>query len=112
MVLFLRPVALKVPPEITAQCLEGGISFSVVRPTISLWEVGIDQEPLTVDLVAQRGYRLLNDTVRTVLEVPIFSVGYTYEVGASKSLCFSCSCNCSLFSTSGGFQKCIFTFFF
>ncbi|XP_024146198.1 uncharacterized protein LOC112157602 isoform X2 [Oryzias melastigma] len=67
------------PPEITAQCLEGGISFSVVRPTISLWEVGIDQEPLTVDLVAQRGYRLLNDTVRTVLEVPIFSVGYTYE---------------------------------
>ncbi|XP_011490423.1 uncharacterized protein LOC105357248 isoform X3 [Oryzias latipes] len=67
------------PPEITAQCLEGGISFSVVRPTLGLWEVGIDQEPLTMELVAQRGYRLLNDSLRTVLEVPIFSVGYTYE---------------------------------
>lgn len=60
--------------------MEGGISFSVVRPTLGLWEVGIDQEPLTMELVAQRGYRLLNDSLRTVLEVPIFSVGYTYEV--------------------------------
>ncbi|KAM6915063.1 uncharacterized protein FYW49_009952 [Xenentodon cancila] len=67
------------PPEITAQCLEGGISFSVVRPSQSLWEVGIDQEPLTPQLVAQRGYRLHNDSQRTSLEVPIFSVGFTYE---------------------------------
>ncbi|XP_041831388.1 uncharacterized protein LOC121633429 isoform X2 [Melanotaenia boesemani] len=67
------------PPEITAQCLDGGISFSVVRQSQSLWEVGIDQEPLTTQLVAQRGYRLHNDDHKTILEVPIFSVGYTYE---------------------------------
>lgn len=64
----------------TAQCLEGGISFSVVRQSQSLWEVGIDNEPLTAALVAQRGYHLHNDSYRTILEVPVFSVGYTYEV--------------------------------
>ncbi|XP_024866909.1 uncharacterized protein LOC112451536 isoform X2 [Kryptolebias marmoratus] len=67
------------PPEITAQCLDGGILFSVVRQSQSLWEVGIDNEPLTAALVAQRGYHLLNDSHRTTLEVPVFSVGYTYE---------------------------------
>ncbi|KAK5598683.1 hypothetical protein CRENBAI_006167 [Crenichthys baileyi] len=67
------------PPEITAQCLDGGISFSIVRQSQSLWEVGIDHEPLTEQLVAQRGYRLHNDSHRTILEVPVFSVGYTYE---------------------------------
>ncbi|KAM4522085.1 uncharacterized protein PAE49_001928 isoform 2-T4 [Odontesthes bonariensis] len=67
------------PPEITAQCLDGGISFSVIKQSHSLWEVGIDQEPLTTQLVAQRGYRLHNDSLRTILEVPVFSVGYTYD---------------------------------
>ncbi|MEQ2284323.1 hypothetical protein AMECASPLE_020410 [Ameca splendens] len=67
------------PPEITAQCLEGGISFSIVKQSSSLWEVGIDHEPLTEQLVVQRGYRLHNDSHRTILEVPVFSVGYTYE---------------------------------
>ncbi|XP_047242995.1 uncharacterized protein LOC124881473 isoform X3 [Girardinichthys multiradiatus] len=67
------------PPEITAQCLEGGISFSIVKQSPSLWEVGIDHEPLTEQLVDQRGYRLHNDSHRTILEVPVFSVGYTYE---------------------------------
>ncbi|XP_034555238.1 uncharacterized protein LOC117824015 isoform X3 [Notolabrus celidotus] len=69
------------PPEITAQCSERGISFSVVRPpqTESFWEVGVNQEPLTSELADQRGYRLNSDTSRTALEVPVFSVGYTYE---------------------------------
>lgn len=70
----------------TAQCLEGGISFSVVRQSQSLWEVGIDNEPLTAALVAQRGYQLHNDSHRTILEVPVFSVGYTYEVKKKKFL--------------------------
>ncbi|XP_044024572.1 uncharacterized protein LOC122862843 isoform X2 [Siniperca chuatsi] len=69
------------PPEITAQCSDGGITFSVVRPprAESLWEVGVDHEPLTLQLATQRGYRLHNDTHRTTLEIPVFSVGYTYE---------------------------------
>ncbi|XP_074472429.1 uncharacterized protein LOC141756521 isoform X1 [Sebastes fasciatus] len=69
------------PPEITAQCSDGGITFSVGRPprAESLWEVGVDHEPLTSQLADQRGYHLHNDTQRTTLEVPVFSVGYTYE---------------------------------
>ncbi|XP_040920101.1 uncharacterized protein LOC121199464 isoform X2 [Toxotes jaculatrix] len=69
------------PPEITAQCSDRGIAFSVVRlpRAESLWEVGIDHEPLTSQLVAERGYRLHNDTLKTTLEIPMFSIGYTYE---------------------------------
>ncbi|XP_044185770.1 uncharacterized protein LOC122965674 isoform X1 [Thunnus albacares] len=69
------------PPEITAQCSDGGITFSVVRPprAESLWEVGVDQEPLTPQLAAQRGYHLHSDSHKTTLEVPVFSIGYTYE---------------------------------
>ncbi|XP_018542326.1 uncharacterized protein LOC108890048 isoform X2 [Lates calcarifer] len=69
------------PPEITAQCSDGGIAFSVVRPprAKSLWEVGVNHEPLTSQLAAQRGYHLHNDAHKTTLEVPVFSIGYTYE---------------------------------
>lgn len=72
----------EVPPEITAQCLDEGISFSVVRlpRAHNLWEVSIDREPLTTELAAKRGYHLYNDSLRTTLEVPLFSAGYTYEV--------------------------------
>lgn len=72
----------KVPPEITAQCLDRGIVFGVVASseTQSLWEVGVDQEPLTSELALQRGYLLSVQKQKTVLEIPLFSVGYTYEV--------------------------------
>lgn len=75
-------LCFQVPPEITARCSDGGIVFSVVRPprAESLWEVGVDQEPLTPELAAQRGYLLHSDGHKTTLEVPVFSVGYTYEV--------------------------------
>lgn len=48
--------------------------------TRSLWEVGVDHEPLTSQLADERGYVLYNDSQRTSLEVPVFSVGYAYEV--------------------------------
>lgn len=72
----------KVPPEITAQCLDRGIVFSVVgsSQTQSLWEVGVDQEPLTSELALQRGYLLSVQNQKTVLEIPLFSIGYTYDV--------------------------------
>lgn len=78
----MQTLSFKVPPEITAQCSDGGLTFSVVRPprAESLWEVGINHEPLTSQLAEQRGYRLYNDTQRTTLEVPVFSIGYNYEV--------------------------------
>ncbi|MEQ2159122.1 hypothetical protein GOODEAATRI_019290, partial [Goodea atripinnis] len=61
---------------ITAQVFN---ACDIVKQSSSLWEVGIDHEPLTEQLVAQRGYRLHNDSHRAILEVPVFSVGYTYE---------------------------------
>lgn len=72
----------EVPPEITAQCLDRGIVFSVVgsSQTQSLWEVGVDQEPLTSELALQRGYHLSVQNQKTVLEIPLFSIGYTYDV--------------------------------
>lgn len=71
-----------VPPQITAHCSDEGITFSVATPPggRSLFEVGVDQEPLTPQLVEERGYQLYSDTQRTTLEVPVFSVGYTYKV--------------------------------
>lgn len=82
LVLKCRLCPFKVPPEITAQCSDGGITFSVVRlpRAESLWEVGVDHEPLTSQLADQRGYHLYNDSHRTTLEIPVFSIGYTYEV--------------------------------
>lgn len=70
----------KVPPEITAQCLERGIVFSVVGSSQTLWEVGIGKEPLSSELAVQRGYLLSVQNQKTVLEIPLFSIGYTYEV--------------------------------
>lgn len=48
--------------------------------TQTLWEVGIDKEPLTGELAVQRGYLLSVENQKTVLEIPLFSIGYTYEV--------------------------------
>ncbi|XP_029352055.1 uncharacterized protein LOC115037562 [Echeneis naucrates] len=69
------------PPEITAHCSDRGITFSLVLTpqAMSHWEVGVDHEPLTLELAAQRGYHLHHDAHKTILEVPVFSIGYTYE---------------------------------
>ncbi|XP_061669020.1 uncharacterized protein LOC133496926 isoform X2 [Syngnathoides biaculeatus] len=69
------------PPKIAAQCSDRGMVFSAVMPprAESLWEVGVDQEPLTPQLAAQRGYKLRNESQKITLEVPVFSAGFTYE---------------------------------
>ncbi|XP_034722217.1 uncharacterized protein LOC117941262 [Etheostoma cragini] len=69
------------PPEITAQCSDGGITFTVVIPSHaeSIWEVGVGHEPLTSQLAIQRGYRLHSEAFKTTLEIPVFSVGYAYD---------------------------------
>ena len=45
-----------------------------------LWEVGIGHDLLTTELARRRGYILRNDTQGMILEVPVFTRGYTYEV--------------------------------
>lgn len=52
----------------------------------SLWEVGVEHQPLTLQLAAQRGYKLLNDSQKITLEVPVFSIGYTYEVSDAPKI--------------------------
>lgn len=70
------------------ECTEGGVTFTVEKtPCLgSLWEVGVGQEPLTAELAAQRGYHLRNESQSITLEVPVSSVGYTYEVGVHKCI--------------------------
>lgn len=48
--------------------------------------MGVDHEPLTSLLAAQRGYFFYDDTDRTTLEVPVFSIGYIYEVRLQDTL--------------------------
>lgn len=45
-----------------------------------LWEIGVGADPLTVELADLRGYGLYNDTQSITLEVPVLSIGYTYQV--------------------------------
>lgn len=77
-----EPKVSEVPPEITAQCQDRGVVFSVAGSSEaqSLWEVGVDQEPLTRELAVQRGYLLSVQNQKTLLEIPLFSIGYMYEV--------------------------------
>lgn len=66
-----------------AECTPAGITFSLWKsPNIEfLWEIGVGADPLTAELADLRGYRLHNGTNSITLDVPLFSIGYTYEVG-------------------------------
>uniref|UniRef100_A0A4W5NLE8 Uncharacterized protein n=1 Tax=Hucho hucho TaxID=62062 RepID=A0A4W5NLE8_9TELE len=69
-----------VPPELKGVCTRGGIVFDMTRPRLGyLWEIGVGHDPLTPELVAERGYNLRNKSHILTLEVPLFTVGYTYE---------------------------------
>lgn len=68
-------------PAFDAVCSESGISFTLVhRPFHSFWEIWIGSELLTPQLAVRRGYVMSNDSQTLVLEVPLFSHGYEYEV--------------------------------
>ena len=45
-----------------------------------MWEITIGDYPLTPQLVARRGYILHEDSQSLTLEVPVFTIGYIYEV--------------------------------
>lgn len=72
---------LTAPPVFDAVCSESGISFTLDhQPFDYLWELAIGSDPLTLDLAAQHGYIVSNDSQRLQLEVPLFTHGYKYEV--------------------------------
>lgn len=66
-----------------AECTQTGITFSLWKsPHMEfLWEIGVGAEPLTAELADLRGYGLHNGTESIILDVPLFSIGYTYDVG-------------------------------
>nr|XP_046184366.1 uncharacterized protein LOC124013855 [Oncorhynchus gorbuscha] len=49
------------------------------KPFDYLWEVGVGPYILTTNLAAKRGYIMQNDSKSLTLEVPLFSVGYSYK---------------------------------
>jgi hypothetical protein len=53
------------------------------KPFDYLWEVGVGPYILTTNLAAKRSYIMQNDSKSLTLEVPLFSVGYTYKVRCS-----------------------------
>ncbi|XP_064821000.1 uncharacterized protein LOC135539048, partial [Oncorhynchus masou masou] len=68
------------PPVFKGVCNEKSISFQMAhKPFDYLWEVGVGPYILTTNLAAKRGYIMQNDSKSLTLEVPLFSVGYTYK---------------------------------
>ncbi|XP_020327068.2 uncharacterized protein LOC109879300 isoform X1 [Oncorhynchus kisutch] len=68
------------PPVFKGICNEKSISFQMDhKPFDYLWEVGVGPYILTTNLAAKRGYIMQNDSKSLTLEVPLFSVGYTYK---------------------------------
>lgn len=45
-----------------------------------LWDIVIGHYPLTQQLVSERGYIMSNDSNTFILDVPLFTIGYLYEV--------------------------------
>ncbi|XP_052315582.1 uncharacterized protein LOC118392015 isoform X5 [Oncorhynchus keta] len=68
------------PPVFKGVCNEKSISFQMAhKPFDYLWEVGVGPYILNSNLAAKRGYIMQNDSKSLTLEVPLFSVGYTYK---------------------------------
>ncbi|KAK6323235.1 hypothetical protein J4Q44_G00055740 [Coregonus suidteri] len=67
-------------PVFNGVCNEKSITFQMDhKPFDYLWEVGVGHYLLTPNLAAKRGYVMRNDSQSLTLEVPLFSVGYTYK---------------------------------
>eukprot|EP00064_Thunnus_orientalis_P016110 superscaffoldBa00003122_g16173 len=68
------------PPTFDAVCSETGISFRLDhRPFDYLWDISIGSDPLTLELAAQHGYIMSNDSQSLLLKVPLFTQGYEYK---------------------------------
>ncbi|XP_010904239.2 uncharacterized protein LOC105031477 [Esox lucius] len=67
-------------PVFSAVCNSRNISFQMDhQPFDYLWEAAIGPYLLTPSLASKRGYVMQNDSNSLTLEVPLFTVGYTYE---------------------------------
>ncbi|XP_066578235.1 uncharacterized protein LOC136768084 [Amia ocellicauda] len=68
------------PSQVTGLCNADSITFSMAHQEMGfLWQLTIEDEVLTADLAARRGYILTNNTDHLTLEVPLQAIGYTYQ---------------------------------
>lgn len=74
--------SLKIDPlNFNGVCMENGIKFRIEHQKFDyLFEAGIGPYPLTQELADARGYIMTNNSQSLTLEVPLFTVGYRYEV--------------------------------
>lgn len=92
-----------VPPVFDSMCTDNGISFMRDHQQYDyLWDIAIGSYTLTPQLASERGYILTNDSTTLILAVPLFTIGYIYEVkldqaGPSCRICFkilNCPMSC------------------
>lgn len=70
-----------VPPVFDSMCSDSGISFMKDHQQYDyLWDIAIGSYTLTPQLASERGYILTNDSTTLKLAVPLFTIGYVYEV--------------------------------
>ncbi|KAJ8410381.1 hypothetical protein AAFF_G00203620 [Aldrovandia affinis] len=68
------------PPDLEGVCTENSVIFKMDHPKRGhLWELTIGNYPLTSELVAGRGYIMQNNSQSLTLEVPVFTIGFTYK---------------------------------
>ncbi|TRY94235.1 hypothetical protein DNTS_028579, partial [Danionella cerebrum] len=74
------PVFSPAPPVFGSTCAENGISFVKDHDELDhMWDITIGPYKLTPELASERGYIMTNDSTTLKLDVPLFTVGYTYE---------------------------------
>lgn len=62
-------------------CADNGISFMKDHKEYDyLWDITIGPYTLTPQLASERDYIMTNDSNTLALDVPLFTIGYIYEV--------------------------------
>lgn len=74
-------VSVLAPPSFSTACNASGISFELAHRSYNyLWDIYIGPDQLTMELAANRGYIMSNDSRGLLLYVPLFTQGYEYKV--------------------------------
>lgn len=77
------------PPVFDSVCADYGISFQRQhREYDYLWDFAIGRYPLTEQLASERGYIMNNNSNTLILDVPLSTIGYIYEVLLLPTECF------------------------
>ncbi|NP_001191108.1 zona pellucida protein AX 4 precursor [Danio rerio] len=78
---FVSAVVIKAsPPVFESTCAANGVSFRKEhRGYDHLWDFAVGRHRLTPQLMSERGYIVTNDSSALIMDIPLFTAGYTYE---------------------------------